>query len=166
MIEQNNSSLTISFQSPEAATAFAQFLQTLLVPGTYAPPSESPQLDSPAPNYSRHVLLTPERQEQLFNQRQNGLTARQRIQNAQTTLRDGVLPFSKPGEVPRPTSQSSPRMKAQQEGGFADGAPTSQQRPGVEPGPQRSWAGPGVEPGVPRKTKLRPAPSSPQPSRS
>jgi hypothetical protein len=123
MIEQQGSLLQISFPSPEAARAFHLFLQSLLTnqsaPVISEPPSESPLQDSPAPVRSQHVVLTPERQEQLFNQRQNGQTAHQRILNAQTTLRDGVLPFSKPGEAPQPTSQPSPRMK----GVFADGAP-------------------------------------------
>lgn len=164
MIEQNNSSLLISFQTTEEATAFAQFLQTLLVPGTYAPPSESPLQDSPAPNYSRHVLLTPERQEQLFNQRQNGQSTHQRILRAQTTLRDGVLPFSKPGQTPAPSGQTSPRMKAQQQGGFADGSPEATElRPRVEPPVAATVRQPSVSDapqGAPRKpSKLRPVAS-------
>ena len=79
--------------------------------------------DSPALGRSRHVVLTPERQDQLFNQRQSGQSAHQRLLRAQTTLRDGVLPFSRPGETPQPTGQPSPRMRAAAEGGFADGAP-------------------------------------------
>lgn len=89
-----------------------------------APPSSTPP-PPPAPptTRSRHVLLTPERQDQLFNQRQSGQTAHQRLLRAQTTLRDGVLPFSRPGQPPPPSGQPSPRLRAQQEGGFADGAP-------------------------------------------
>ena len=148
MIEQQGTQLLISFPTSEEAQTFARVLDLLFKmqisphePAISGPPSESPQPDSPEPVRSHRVLLTPERQEQLFNQRQQGQSARQRIQNAQTTLRDGVLPFSKPGEAPRPTSQPSPRMR----GVFADG--------GAAPvGPKA----PGVQPEVGRRSKLRP----------
>ena len=153
MIEQNNNSLTISFPSPEAARAFHLFLQSLLQgPGSSEPPSAllppSPQ-DSLEPRRSQHVVLTEERQEQLFNQRAQGLSARQRIQNAQTTLRDGVLPFSKPGEAPAPSGQTSPRMR----GVFADGAA----QPPALPAAVRP-----AESQAPTRSKLRPAASPPQ----
>ena len=143
MIEQQNNLLLISFPSPEAARAFHLFLQSLLA--SSAPPFDpspvSPQV-SPEPGRSRHVLLTPEREEQIFNQRQSHQTASQRILRAQVTLRDGVLPFSKPGQTPQPSGQPSPRQKAQQEGTFADGE------------------------GRPAAGKSRLRPSSPQPSKS
>jgi hypothetical protein len=167
MIEQHDSSLTISFPSPEAAAAFKGYLETLialvkvvpslLAPDSSVPPSENPQLDSPAPTRSQHVVLTPERQEQLFNQRQNGQSTRQRIQNAQTTLRDGVLPFSRPGETPAPSGQQSPRQRALAEGGFADGAAQP-----LALRPQKA----DDPPAVPAKTRLRPSPSYQPPSKS
>ena len=148
MIEQRENQLLISFPDEPSATAFGQFLSVFFrpVPPTgplamgdpFAPvtsvlPSElspdpvdqsAPSIpDSPALGRSRHVVLTPERQDQLFNQRQSGQSAHQRLLRAQTTLRDGVLPFSRPGETPQPTGQPSPRMRAAAEGGFADGAP-------------------------------------------
>ena len=102
-------------------------------------PPPIPASLEPEPSRSRHVVLTPERQDQLYQQRQSGQTAHQRLLRAQTTLRDGVLPFSRPGQPPPPSGQSSPRQKAALEGGFADGAPgVRPQRPGVEPGPKRS----------------------------
>ena len=162
MIEQHESSLTVSFPSPEAARAFHLFLQSLLQgPGSSEPPSAllppSPP-DSQGQEPSQHVVLTEERQEQLFNQRAQGLSARQRIQNAQTTLRDGVLPFSKPGEVPRPTGQPSPRMR----GVFADGGavavrPTAPRPQGAQTSPPPSV------PAAPLRTRLQ---RSPQPSQS
>jgi hypothetical protein len=153
MIEQNNSSLTISFPTPEAARAFAQFLTTLVNlqepassgqpsgPGLLIPPLESSIPDFQGQARSQHVVLTEERQEQLFNQRQNGQSAHSRLLRAQTTLRDGVLPFSKPGQTPAPSGQPSPRQRAAAEGGFADGAPVS--RPLAAPE---------------KKSKLRPKP--------
>jgi hypothetical protein len=88
-------------------------------------PEPKPSPDMPLwPQRSRHTVLTPERQDQIANQRAAGMTTRQRLLRAQTTLRDGVLPFSRPGQtVPQPTGQPSPRQKAALEGGFADGAP-------------------------------------------
>ena len=99
-------------------------------PGPTEPlPPPIPASLEPEPSRSRHVVLTPERQDQLYQQRQSGQTAHQRLLRAQTTLRDGVLPFSRPGQPPPPSGQSSPRQKAALEGGFADGAP--------EPAPRR-----------------------------
>jgi hypothetical protein len=158
MIEQQGNKLVLTFQSDQAATAFAQFLSTLLtLPGcrpgregpgqpsqagqtaplasaTSSPPS-APSLETmpardpdqtssqpPSLLLSRHAVLTPERQDQLFLSRQSGQTAHQRLLRAQTTLRDGVLPFSRPGEPPPPSGQPSPRQRAAQQGGFADGS--------------------------------------------
>lgn len=131
MIEQQNNQLLLSFPTPEAARAFAQFLTTLVnFPASAISELPSDQLqeptqvlipDSPGPGRSRHVVLTPERQDQIFNQRASGQASHQRLLRAQTTLRDGVLPFSKPGNVPSPSGQPSPRQKAQAEGTFADG---------------------------------------------
>ena len=142
MIEQNQNKLVLTFPTTESATTFAAFLQSLfnqpveISEQPFDRSQASPQ-DSPEPNRSRHVVLTPERQEQLFNQRQEGMTTHQRLLRAQTTLRDGVLPFSKPGQAaPRPTGQASPRQKAALEGTFADGV-------------------------VQRKTKLRPTAPNP-----
>ena len=157
MIEQHDSSLTISFPSPEAAKAFHLFLQSLLAPATSEPPSEKlpesppevPTPDSPEPGRSRHAVLTEERQEQLFNQRQAGQTQHQRQLRAQTTLRDGVLPFSKPGQTPAPSGQSSPRQRAQMEGGFA-GEPHATALPAASINPSAVAA--------PGRTRLRPAP--------
>ena len=123
MIEQQGSKLVFTFPTPDSATTFAAFLATLLQPSpseapasdvVSVPPSElSPEImpaadpdqiqDSPehAPFRSRRTILTPERQDQLFNQRQSGQTAHDRLLRAQTTLRDGVLPFSRPGQAPR-----------------------------------------------------------------
>ena len=174
MIEQHDSLLQISFPSPEAAKAFHLFLQSLLQgPGSSelpsgllpllppSPPDSPEQEPSPAQLFrSHHVVLTEERQEQLFNQRQDGQTAHQRILRAQTTLRDGVLPFSKPGEVPRPTNQPSPRMR----GVFADGEPkaTALPAPAGPTAPQLSPAA-SINPSVavvPPRTRLQ---RSPQP---
>ena len=143
MIEQDLNKLILTFPTPDSATTFAAFLQSLLqasqvvlVPSS--PPSgQLPVLavdslspspmeteDFLEPRRSRHTVLTEERQEQLFNQRQQGQTQRQRLLRAQTTLRDGVLPFSRPDQAaPQSTGQPSPRIKAQAEGGFADGLP-------------------------------------------
>ena len=105
MIEQQNNQLVLSFPTPEAARAFAQFLTTLvnlLVPASSGQPSAlepQTQPDFQGQARSQHVVLTEERQEQLFNQRQNGQSAHSRLLRAQTTLRDGVLPFSKPGQT-------------------------------------------------------------------
>lgn len=130
MIEQNQNKLTLTFPTVESATTFAVFLGSLLQTSqpneSSVHPSEDqqslPTPDSLEPSRSRHVVLTPERQEQLFNQRQQGQSTRQRLLRAQTTLRDGVLPFSKPGqEAPQPSGQPSPRQKAALVGGFADG---------------------------------------------
>jgi hypothetical protein len=159
MIEQQGSKLTLTFPSKASATTFAAFLATLLQPSpseapasdvVSVPPSElspeimpaagqGPILDSPEPVSfrSRRIVLTPERQDQLFNQRQSGQTAHDRLLRAQTTLRDGVLPFSRPGQAPQPTGQPSPRQRAAAEGGFADGVP-------------------GVWPEAGRRSRLRP----------
>lgn len=156
MIEQQNNLLLISFPSPEAAASFKAPLEALLrltnllEPAIFVPLSgQSPQSlpDSPEPYHSRHVLLTDERLEALSRQRESGQTRHQRLLRAQTALRDGALPFSKPGQqAPAPSGQPSPRIKAQAEGGFADGAP---------------------EAGRKRKSQLKPvlSPSQP-PSRS
>jgi hypothetical protein len=171
MIEQHNNQLWISFPTSEEATTFAKVLELLFrmqnqsatgpgPVGSSEPPSESPLPDFQEPVRSHHVVLTEERQEQLFNQRAQGLSAHQRILRAQTTLRDGVLPFSKPGQTPVPTSQPSPRMK----GVFAG-------EPQRSPDPLQATAlpapvGPDPQPSVPaapRKTKLQ---RSPPPSQS
>jgi len=112
---------------------------------------------SPEPRRSRHTVLTPERQEQLFNQRQSGQTAHDRLLRAQSTLRDGVLPFSKPGAQPQPSGQPSPRQRAQQEGTFADGLPQAAAlRPAV---PTDLPADEAVPPEAGRRpSKLRPSP--------
>ena len=191
MIEQNNTQLILTFPSKDSATTFAAFLQslfqssrskdTLTSPEKYAPenptqyqnpdssvPASGPlpetPPDSPEPARSRHAVLTPERQEQLFNQRAQGMTSHQRLLKAQATLRDGVLPFSKPGQTPAPSGQPSPRMRAQQEGTFADGSPRAvAQRPVLlptEPGPAA------VLPEAGSRPKMRRVPSSPLLSRS
>jgi hypothetical protein len=153
MIEQNYNKLTLTFPSEASATTFAAFLQSLLqpspAPGIFEPPSGQPletQPDSQEQTSSRRTVLTPERQEALFNQRQNGQSAHQRILRAQTTLKDGVLPFSKPGQAPQPSGQPSPRQRAAAEGTFADGVAVPQE--------------------VKAKSKLRPSQSSLPPSRS
>jgi hypothetical protein len=134
MIEQRENQLVMTFPSAEAAQAFHLFLQSLLAPrepGTSAlssellqgtdPPPPPPSSDPPR---SCHTVLTPERQDALAQQRELGLTSRQRLLRAQTTLRDGTLPFSRPtGQPPPPSSQDSPRIRAARQGGFADGAP-------------------------------------------
>ena len=149
MIAQHDNQLVLTFPSAASATTFALFLQSLLSPQgqEISSPLSEPLLPeipasperAPSPVdlfRSRHTVLTPERQDQLAEQRANGMTERQRLLRAQTTLRDGVLPFSKPGEVPKPTGQLSPRMKAQVEGMFADGS---------------------ADPPAPAKSKLRPS---------
>ena len=152
MIEQHGNRLTISFPDETAATAFSQFLSAFFRPvpttGPLAmgdPLQPAPEISVPPSEpsqvmHSRHTVLTPEREEALFNQRQAGQTASQRLLRAQTTLRDGVLPFSRPGEVPQSTGQPSPRIKAAAEGGFADGS-------GAEPEAER------------KRSRLRPVPS-------
>jgi hypothetical protein len=166
MIEQQSNKLVLTFPTPDSATTFAVFLQSLLTVTASPQPSPSalatsepvleshqesaPGADFPAPVRSRHVVLTPERQDRIFNQRQSGQSAHQRLLRAQTTLRDGVLPFSRPGQPPPPTGQPSPRQKAQQEGGFADG------RAGVWPEAERRG-----------RSQLRPVdPPSPPPLKS
>jgi hypothetical protein len=143
MIEQSGNKLILTFPTADSATTFANFLQSLfrispLDPAISSPPfepslespGEIPVLDSPElesslfpdqPQRLPHTVLTPERQDAIASQRANGLTTHQRLLRAQTTLRDGVLPFSRPGQAPPPTGQPSPRIKAQQEGTFADG---------------------------------------------
>ncbi len=157
MIEQQANQLVLTLPSPEAAQTFAQFLRSLLGSGTSEPVSESslgaaeaPSQPASQPSRSRHAVLTPERQEALYNQRAEGRTSRQRLLRAQTTLRDGVLPFSRPGDQPQPTGQPSPRIRAAQEGGFADGSgeqPEAARRAGRQP------------------SRLRPVPSQPFPAR-
>jgi hypothetical protein len=157
MIEQRENQLVLSFPTPEAARVFAQFLTSQsqpLAPETSEPPSE------PSQQRSHHVLLTDDRLEQLSNQRAQGLTAHQRLLRAQSSLRDGVLPFSKPGQAPQPTNQSSPRMRAQQEGGFADGGavavrPTAPQLRSPDLQPQADPVAAHQEAGR-RPSKLRP----------
>jgi len=137
MIEQRDSQLILTFPSEESAAAFAQFLQSLLASATSAPSSESPLVTDPLPSplpstdlsHSRHTVLTPERQDALSRQRELGLTSRQRLLRAQTTLTDGVLPFRNLEMPPEPSGQESPRIRAARQGGFADGAP--------EPAPRR-----------------------------
>jgi len=136
MLEQNGQILTLTFPTVDSATTFAAFLATLLqstnspAPAISSPPSgqlpdpaQPPIQDSLEPRRSRHTVLTEERMDQIANQRAQGLTTHQRLLRAQSTLRDGVLPFSKPGQVPQSTGQPSPRMRAQTEGTFADGLP-------------------------------------------
>ena len=159
MIEQQGSKLVLNFPTPDSATTFAAFLATLLQlspfeapasdvasvpPSGLSPeimPAEAPDLIQASPERvpfrSRRIVLTPERQDQIFNQRQSGQTARDRLLRAQTVLRDGVLPFSRPGQAPQPTGQPSPRQRAATEGGFADGVP-------------------GVWPEAGRRSRLRP----------
>ena len=144
MIEQLNNQLLISFPTPEEAATFAKVLELLFkMSVTNQNATLDPASDVSSGQRSQHTVLTDDRLEALFNQRQQGQTAHQRVLRAQTTLRDGVLPFSKPGEMPAPSGQPSPRQKAAQEGTFADGDV-------VHPA-----AG---------KSRLRP--SSPQPSKS
>lgn len=129
MIEQHQNQLILTFPTADSATTFAAFLQTLLQssspePAIFGLPSDPLQetlQDSQEPRRSQHTVLTDERLEHLSRQREQGSTMHQRLLRAQTTLRDGVLPFSKPGEAPQPTNQPSPRQRAQAEGGFADG---------------------------------------------
>ena len=170
MIEQQDRKLILTFPTPDSATTFATFLQSLFQisqPGAAisSPPFESspeiksaldqpptqgslepePSLLPDQPQRLPHTVLTPERQDAIANQRANGLTTHQRLLRAQTTLRDGVLPFSRPGQAPPPTGQPSPRQKAALEGGFADG------QPGVKPEEGR------------RRSRLRPVFLSPKP---
>ena len=146
MIEQLNNQLLISFPTPEEAATFAKVLELLfkmsVTNQSTTPDPASVVSSEPLSGRSQHTVLTDDRLEQLFNQRQQGQTAHQRVLRAQTTLRDGVLPFSKPGEMPAPSGQPSPRQKAAQEGTFADGE------------------------GHPAAGKSRLRPSSPQPSKS
>ena len=135
MIEQLNNQLLISFPTPEAAAQAKRWMEIAVLPWlpiVSQTPNQSatpdPALDATGPGpvassgqRSQHTVLTDDRLEALFNQRQQGQTAHQRVLRAQTTLRDGVLPFSKPGEMPPPSGQPSPRQKAAQEGTFADG---------------------------------------------
>jgi hypothetical protein len=159
MIEQDYNKLTLTFPSKEAATQAKQWIEVAVLPWlamvsqpasvTFGPPSEPSPAMEPAqatePIRSHHVVLTDERLDQLYQQRQSGQTSRQRLLRAQATLRDGVLPFSRPGaEPPPPSGQESPRMRAEREGGFADGeAPQPSARKG---------------------SRLRPAPPAPTPS--
>jgi hypothetical protein len=197
MIEQSSNKLILTFPTVDSATIFANFLQSLLTvtasplrspdsqpsppaPAISSPPSgSSPEL--PSPDFpelarSRRTVLTEERQEALFNQRQAGMSASQRLLRAQATLRDGVLPFSKPGETPRSSGQLSPRIKAQQEGTFADGLPQAAALwPKADGGPKarpKADGGPKARPkadgdGLPEartsRLRIRPAQPSPRP---
>ena len=148
MIEQHNNQLVVTLPTSEAAAAFSQFLATLFQPhapsggagnseplSAQSPAGGSASQPSPPPPFrSRHTVLTPERQDAIANQRASGQSANQRLLRAQTTLRDGVLPFSRPGSPPPPTNQPSPRQRAAAEGGFADGS-------GEEPEAARQMAG-------------------------
>ena len=89
--------------------------------------------DSPVLARSRHTVLTEERMDQIAQQRASGQSASRRLLRAQTALRDGVLPFSKPGQAPQPSGQPSPRIRAQAEGTFADGAQGVQPEAGRRP---------------------------------
>ena len=152
MIEQRENQLILTFPNKDSATTFATFLATLLqrqpAHDSSEPPSDLPQPllpeipvslePGPLPAQmfrSKHTVLTDERLEALSRQREQGLTQHQREIRAQTTLRDGVLPFSKPGETPAPSGQASPRQKAQKDGGFADGAalPEAERRSKLRP---------------------------------
>jgi hypothetical protein len=141
MIEQLNNQLLISFPTPEEAVTFAKVLELLFKMSVSQTPNQSatpdPASDVSSEQRSQHTVLTDDRLEALFNQRQQGQTAHQRVLRAQTTLRDGVLPFSKPGEMPAPSGQPSPRQKAAQEGTFADGEVVhrSKLRPAAGQGP-------------------------------
>ena len=164
MIEQRGTQLLISFPTEQAASQARQWMEMAVIPWLpmVSQQQQPPVASSEPPSgqqRSNHVLLTDDRLEQLSNQRAQGLTAHQRLLRAQSTLRDGVLPFSKPGQqAPQPTNQPSPRMRAQQEGGFADGESKATALRSAVP----------ADGGVQRKTKLRPAPapSSPPPSKS
>lgn len=182
MIEQQNNLLLISFPSPEAATQAKRWMEVAVLPwlpmvsqpapDSSVPPSVQPQeqqLPTPAfpeQNRSRHVLLTDERLEQLSHQRTSGQTSHQRLLRAQTTLRDGTLPFSKPGQAPQPSGQASPRQRAQAEGGFADGALAVRPRVAPQLAPQLGRPKADGEAGQRKKSQLRPVPSSQPPSRS
>ena len=137
MIEQLNNQLLISFPTPEEAATFAKVLELLFKMSAASQNAiPDPASDVSSGQRSQHTVLTDDRLEALFNQRQQGQTAHQRVLRAQTTLRDGVLPFSKPGEMPAPSGQPSPRQKAAQEGTFADGAaPRSKLRPAASKQP-------------------------------
>jgi len=124
-----------SGQSPESSNLPPSEQATFSVPVTPA---------FPEPARSRRVVLTPERQDQLSAQREAGLTSHQRQLRAQTTLRDGTLPFRALQQPPQPSGQESPRMKAGREGGFADGS-------GAQPEAGR------------RKSRLVPVRQSPKP---
>ena len=170
MITQQQNVLTLTFPTTDSAKTFAAFLRSLLNlqgPETSSPPSEPLQAqDSLAPQRSRHTVLTPERMDQIAEQRASGQSANQRILRAQTQLRDGVLPFSKPGAVPPPSGQPSPRILAQQQGRFADGAP---KEPALraKPDPQPQVDGGDPPEAERRGSRLRISPSpSQQPSKS
>ena len=173
MIEQHNNQLVVTLPTSEAAAAFSQFLATLFQPhepsgdagnseplsAPYQPVGENtaPAPPSPPPFRSRHTILTPERQDQIAQQRASGQSANQRLLRAQTTLRDGVLPFSRPGSPPPPTNQPSPRQRAAAEGGFADG---SGEEPELERKLGRALPGKGshlrpVQPAVPQPSPAR-----------
>jgi hypothetical protein len=174
MIEQRENQLVLSFPTPEAARAFAQFLTTLTdlrEPDNSVPPSgQSPESasqpstpDSPAPepSQSRRVLLTDERLAELSAARESGSTRHQRIVRAQTMLRDGTLPFKQLSTAPSASGQASPRERAQREGGFADGAaPVEPKAPQLgRPKADAVGAHPEVE--RRKRSRLRPA-SSPK----
>jgi len=159
MIEQQNNLLLISFPTPEAAASFKELLEALLrLTNQSAPASSEPPSDQSP--HSRHTVLTDERLAQLSNQREQGQTRHQRLLKAQTTLRDGTLPFKQLSTVPLASGQPSPRQKAQQVGGFADGAaPVGPKAPQLG----RPQAAP--EAGRRKKSQLRPV-LSPKPSQS
>src|ERR1700722_20340450 len=128
MIEQQSNKLVLTFPTEDSATTFAVFLATLLQSNSQGPEISEPlsgslSQASPEPGRSRHTVLTDERLEALSRQRESGQTRQQRILKAQVTLRDGTLPFRQLESAPSPTGQPSPRQRAQQLGGFADGAP-------------------------------------------
>jgi hypothetical protein len=179
MIEQRDNQLVMTFANEQQAISFKNYLETLMAlvkvanllePGTSAPSSEllqgssqqppSPPTAPPLPSdppHSRHTVLTPERQDALARQRELGLTSRQRLLRAQTTLRDGTLPFSRPtDQPPPPSSQESPRIRAARQGGFADGAPAAGPiaRPAARLADQPEQAR--------RGSRLRPVPPSPK----
>lgn len=164
MIEQKENQLLLTFPSPEAAAAFAQYLSTLTQPPPLSasepsPPSASSPPADPLDSLprSRHILLTPDRQEAIFNQRAAGMTTHQRLLRAQTTLRDGELPFRQLPTPPPPSGQPSPRLRAAQEGGFADGNGRADRMPAAGARAGATKPALPLQPSPPpRKSHLRP----------